>query len=165
MKKMLIFAFVSLMLIFSMKGNISAAEWIQTETTVVYEVYGGDDEIVIRFRDFEDVDTIPCNYDLPASSGTNIIARTLSKPDATPVKLSILNIGLDTFDSLSCLFKTYHPAGQVCVNYPVLEPSILPGSSRSHTVYTLNWSMATVKNVVWSDDGVSGIAPDLTVSP
>lgn len=88
-------------------------------------------------------------YNQIAGSDThiaNIISITAVDVDKDHVKLSITNIGIDTFDKVSCYVEVWDTAGVRQYAKTITETDIFPLFPRNTTIYVKNWSKISVTN-------------------
>ncbi len=105
--------------------------------------------------------------DVSSEIGTrvaNVIKVSAAKRSDNQVRINCLNIGVDTFDKVTCNVMIVNKSGIVQYNKTITFTNIFPLISQYVDIYVANWATVYVSNIQCYDGTDYGVLPDFSLS-
>lgn len=100
----------------------------------------------------------------PSSRIPNAIEVQIQQRSKDKVRLTALNIGVDTFDSVSCIVKVTNTSGVNIYNKTHKFTSLFPLISQYDDIYVKDWQKVEVISIYCKDGNDTGFLPDISLT-
>lgn len=94
----------------------------------------------------------------------NIIKVSAVKRSDSKVRINCLNIGVDTFDKVTCKVKITNKSGLVQYHKTLTFTGISPAFSQYYDISVANWATVEVTNINCVDGTDKGTLPSFTLT-
>lgn len=100
----------------------------------------------------------------PSSRIPNAIEVQIQQRSNDKVRITTLNFGVDTFDSVSCIVKVTNTSGFTIYNKVHKFTSLFPLISQYNDIYVKDWQKVEVISIYCKDGNDTGFLPDISLT-